>query len=219
MNNLTRITLMLLSSLMLAACGSGSDSSSEDTSTPALSLPSAGSNSYAQAFNLGSLWSGAFRNLDGYTVTIDQLTQTLHTAADNGSWSVSWDGEYEGVTFTDWTAFGYEETPDDTTIAGRFYFYHHNTTIREAELLYYRNGRIYLQEWDVNGTLESMAMLVPQANNGLRIITRVVSDSDASVIILDSANGTSSGIAYEGCTANIDTLISNTDSCTSSVVF
>ncbi|MCD8522166.1 MAG: hypothetical protein LRY66_15410 [Saccharospirillaceae bacterium] len=205
---------------LLSACG-GSDNDSSDTSpakTDKLTLPYSGDNAYVQSFNLGHLWSSSFSAVDGFQVTIDGLTQTLHLSSGNNSWHVTWNGEYEGEQFNNWTAFGYEDTPADNEITGRFRFYHYNSHVFSSELSYYRDGRIHLTVQDDNGSPESAALLVPLNSNGIRIINRDASDTSATVVDLIDAEG-SQGIGYEGCTADLFTLATNVSSCSSSVAF
>lgn len=219
MKNSWLFTACFCLSALLSACGggdNGSDSGSNNSKT--LSLPSVGNNAYAQAFNLGYASSSAFSAVDGFQVTVGGLTQTLHISSGNGSWYVSWDGEYEGDVFSDWTAFGYEETPANNDLIGRFYFYHYNSDVINSELSYYRNGRIFLNVQDENGSLESTALLVPLNDDGIRIISRDTSETSATVVDLTDTEG-SQGIGYEGCSADIFTLATNISSCSSSVAF
>lgn len=219
MKNSWLFTACICLSALLSACAggdNGSDSGSNNSKT--LSLPSVGNNAYAQAFNLGYASSSAFSAVDGFQVTVGGLTQTLHISSGNGSWYVSWDGEYEGEMFNNWTAFGYEETPASNDLIGRFYFYHYNSDVINSELSYYRNGRIFLKVQDENGSLESTALLVPLNDDGIRIISRDASETSATVVDLTDTEG-SQGIGYEGCSADIFTLATNISSCSSSVAF
>ncbi|MAY15718.1 hypothetical protein [Thalassolituus alkanivorans] len=219
MKNSWLFTACICLSALLSACGggdNGSDSGSNNSKT--LSLPGVGNNAYAQAFNLGYASSSAFSAVDGFQVTVGGLTQTLHISSGNGSWYVSWDGEYEGDVFSDWTAFGYEETPASNDLIGRFYFYHYNSDVINSELSYYRNGRIFLNVQDDSGTTESTALLVPKSNGGIRIISKDASEASATIVDLNDANG-SSGTGYEGCTDDLFTLASDSSSCTSAVAF
>lgn len=218
MKNSWLFTALICLSALLSACGGDNGSDSDGNNSKTLSLPSVGNNTYAQAFNLGYASSSAFSSVDGFQVTVGGLTQTLHTSSGNGSWYVSWDGEYEGDVFSDWTAFGYEETPASNDLIGRFYFYHYNSDVINSELSYYRNGRIFLKVQDENGSLESTALLVPLNDDGIRIISREASEVSATVVDLTDTEG-SQGIGYEGCTADIFTLATNISSCSSSVAF
>lgn len=218
MKNSWLFTALICLSALLIACGGDNGSDSDGNNSKTLSLPSVGNNAYAQAFNLGYASSSAFSAVDGFQVTVGGLTQTLHTSSGNGSWYVSWDGEYEGDVFSDWTAFGYEETPASNDLIGRFYFYHYNSDVINSELSYYRNGRIFLKVQDENGSLESTALLVPLNDDGIRIISRDASETSATVVDLTDTEG-SQGIGYEGCTADIFTLAANISSCSSSVAF
>lgn len=218
MKNSWLFTALICLSALLIACGGDNGSDSDGNNSKTLSLPSVGNNAYAQAFNLGYASSSAFSAVDGFQVTVGGLTQTLHTSSGNGSWYVSWDGEYEGDVFSDWTAFGYEETPASNDLIGRFYFYHYNSDVINSELSYYRNGRIFLKVQDENGSLESTALLVPLNDDGIRIISRDASETSATVVDLTDTEG-SQGIGYEGCTADIFTLATNISSCSSSVAF
>ena len=218
MKNSWLFTALICLSALLIACGGDNGSDSDGNNSKTLSLPSVGNNAYAQAFNLGYASSSAFSAVDGFQVTVGGLIQTLHTSSGNGSWYVSWDGEYEGDVFSDWTAFGYEETPASNDLIGRFYFYHYNSDVINSELSYYRNGRIFLKVQDENGSLESTALLVPLNDDGIRIISRDASETSATVVDLTDTEG-SQGIGYEGCTADIFTLATNISSCSSSVAF
>lgn len=218
MKNSWLFTACFCLSALLSACGGDNGSDSDGNNSKTLSLPSVGNNAYAQAFNLGYASSSAFSAVDGFQVIVGGLTQTLHISSGNGSWYVSWDGEYEGDVFSDWTAFGYEETPANNDLIGRFYFYHYNSDVINSELSYYRNGRIFLKVQDENGSLESTALLVPLNDDGIRIISRDASETSATVVDLTDTEG-SQGIGYEGCTADIFTLATNISSCSSSVAF
>ena len=218
MKNSWLFTALICLSALLIACGGDNGSDSDGNNSKTLSLPSVGNNAYAQAFNLGYASSSAFSAVDGFQVTVGGLTQTLHTSSGNGSWYVSWDGEYEGDVFSDWTAFGYEETPASNDLIGRFYFYHYNSDVINSELSYYRNGRIFLKVQDENGSLESTALLVPLNDDGIRIISRDASETSVTVVDITDTEG-SQGIGYEGCTADIFTLATNISSCSSSVAF
>ncbi len=220
MKTLFLLTAIICVSGLLSACG-GSDNNASDKSgsnTEKLTLPYSGDNAYVQSFNLGHVWSSAFSEVDGFQVTIGGLTQTLNISDSNNSWYVTWDGEYEGDAFDNWTAFGYEETPASNDLTGRFYFYHYNSDVINSELSYYRNGRIHLTVQDENGSLESTALLVPLNDDGIRIISRDASETSATVVDLTDTEG-SQGIGYEGCTADTFTLATNISSCSSSVAF
>lgn len=205
---------------LLTACGGSDNHSSEETeqTTDSLKLPDTGSSAFVQSFNLGSLWSSAFSNVNGFTVTVGGLTQTLHTSPDNGSWYVTWDGEYEGEMFNNWTAFGYEETPSNNIQSGHFYFYHYNIDVVASTLEYNRDGSIMLKNRDENGFTDSIALLVPTGTDSIRIVSRDYSEASATVIDLTDANG-SHGVGYENCTADFLLLATDTSSCATAVAF
>lgn len=218
MKNSWLFTACICLSALLSACGgdNGSDSGSNNSKT--LSLPSVGNNAYAQAFNLGYASSSAFSAVDGFQVTVGGLTQTLHISSDSGSWYVTWDGEYEGEMFNNWTAFGYEETPSNNIQSGHFYFYHYNIDVVASTLEYNRDGSIMLKNRDENGFTESIALLVPTGTDSIRIVSRDYSEASATVIDLTDANG-SHGVGYENCTADFLLLATDTSSCATAVAF
>lgn len=215
------LTLML-TSLLLTACGGGSSSSSNNTNnsgnTQPLSLPSVTSNTHTQSFNLGHTTSSAFSNTQGFQVSYGGLTQTLQKSATDNSWTIIWDGTYDGETFNNWVAFGYEDTPNHAQQIGRFYQNHYNQTQVSAELFYYQNGQISFYSYLEDGTLDSTAVYVPRNNLGPRVITKSGTSVESGIIDLADAAGTS-GVIYSGCTASLDTLKTDTSSCTTSVAF
>lgn len=226
MVRITSLTLSLtfmLTSLLLTACGGGSSSGSNNNAnnsgnTQPLSLPSVTSNTHTQMFNLGHTTGASFSNVQGFQITHGGLTQTLQKSNSGNSWTVVWDGTYDGEIFNEWIAFGYEDTPDHDRQIGRFYQNHYNQSQVLSELYYYVNGQISFYAYLEDGTLDSTAVYVPRTNLGPRVITKNGTDLESSIIDLADPAGTS-GAIYSGCTASLDTLKTDTSSCTTSVAF
>jgi len=223
---MVRIITLVMMCLWLSACGGGSSGSSSNNSNSnnanatnnKIQLPSVSSSPHTQMFNLGHSTSAAFANVQGFQVSYGGLTQTLQKSTTGNSWTVVWDGTYDGVTFNNWVAFGYDDTPNHAQQSGRFYQNYYNQTQVQSELVYFHHEQIAIYTYLEDGTLHSTALYVPRTNLGPRVIMKDHANTTAGVIDLADPSG-SAGVMYDGCTADLQTLKTDVSSCTTSVAF